>query len=267
MVEDQGIGEPAITPAPEVSTQEEETLNFDKVTRHPWKPSTELLISVAPRGAGVEQFRTLRSRLSGFRDEAPLKTLLVSSGMPEEGKTFVTANLALSLGRNGDKSVLLIDGDMRRPKLHILLGAPNSPGLSEYLAGTAEPAAIMQRDVHFKSAEAGNAGGVSSLTFIPAGKCGDNASELVANHRIEQLIKTVSPHFDWVLIDASPVLIVADAVDLARAADGVVLVVRAGVTRFEDAQRTQSAFANSRLLGVVLNAAKGVPRKEYYYDY
>jgi protein-tyrosine kinase len=255
------------SPEQEVVPLDPDVLRPEEIRRHKWQPSADTLVSLARRGAGVEQFRQLRSRLSGCRDEAPTKTILISSGLPEEGKTFVTANLALSLGRNGEKNILLIDGDLRRPRLHDLLGAPNTPGLGDYLAGSCGVTEIMQRDTSFKSAGTGIATGISNLTFLPAGECGDNASELAANHRMEQLIKCVSLHFDWILIDASPVLVVTDAVDLARAADAVLLVARAGVTKYEEAQRTQSAFSNTRVLGIVLNAARGVPQSSYYYSY
>ncbi len=255
------------TSEPQPSSREPDLVLPEEIQRYKWEPSTDTLVSLARRGAGVEQFRQLRSRLSGLRDEAPTKTILISSGLPEEGKTFVTANLALSLGRNREKSILLIDGDLRRPRLHELLGAPNRLGLVDYLSGASGITEIMQRDTSFKAGGSGGASGISNLTFVPAGKCGDNAGELAANHRMEQLIKCVSPHFDWILIDASPVLVVTDGVDLARAADAVLLVARAGITKFEDAQRTKSAFGNARVLGTVLNAARGVPNGTYYYSY
>jgi Mrp family chromosome partitioning ATPase len=111
-------------------------------------------------------------------------------------------------------------------------------------------------------------GNVSNLTFIPSGKCGDNSSELVANHRIEELIATVSLHFDWILIDSSPVLAVTDAVELAHAADAVLLIVRGARTPYDVAQRTQATFGSSRILGFVLNDVKDAPRRgsySYYY--
>jgi len=256
-----------ITSEQHASPREPDLLRPEDVQQYKWEPSPATLVSLARRGAGVEQFRQLRSRLSGFRDEAPTKTVLISSGLPEEGKTFVTANLALSLGRNGEKNILLIDGDLRRPRLHELLGAPNRIGLVDYLSGSCGITEIMQRDNSFKTAGNGAANGISNLTFISAGTCGDNAAELAANHRMEQLIRCVSAHFDWILIDASPVLVVTDAVDLARAADAVLLVARAGITKYEDAQRTKSAFGNTRVLGTVLNAARGVQHRAYYYNY
>ena len=102
---------------------------LDDIARYPWKPSADSFPTLAERGAGVEQFRSLRSRIYQARYEAPLKTILVSSGMPSEGKSFITANLAMNLARNSEKNILLIDADLRRPSLHKLLGAPNVPGL------------------------------------------------------------------------------------------------------------------------------------------
>jgi capsular exopolysaccharide synthesis family protein len=240
---------------------------FEQVTKHSWSPSAVSLPTLADRGAGVEQFRSLRSRVYQARYESPLKTLLISSGMPSEGKSFVAANLAMSLARNSMNNILLIDGDLRRPTLHSLLGAPNVPGLSEYLSGTAELNSIMQRDEIPETNPIRSVTSVSNLTLIPAGKCGDNSSELVANHRIDELIASLSPHFDWILIDSPPVLAVTDAVELARASDGVLLVVRGGTTPFDVAQRTQATFKSSRIIGFVLNDVKDRPRTGSYYYY
>jgi protein-tyrosine kinase len=240
---------------------------LENITQHQWRPSLASLPTLADRGAGVEQFRSLRSRIYQARYDAPLKTILISSGMPSEGKSFVATNLAMSLARNNVNNILLIDGDLRRPTLHTLLGAPNTPGLSEYLSGTAELKDILQRNSTPKNAEAAGVDSISSLTFIPAGKCGDNSSELVANHRIEELIGALSPHFDWILIDSPPVLAVTDAVELSRAVDAVLLIVRGESTPYDVAQRAQATFVSSRILGFVLNDAKDAPRRGYYYYY
>jgi Mrp family chromosome partitioning ATPase len=150
--------------------------------------------------------------------------------------------------------------------LHHLLGTTNTPGLSDYLQGNVGLIDIMQRCRSPKTA--GNAGAdiISNLTFIPSGKSSDNSSELVANHRIEELIATASPYFNWIVIDSPPVLAVTDAVDLARAADAILLVAREASTRYDVAQRAQAALSNSRILGFVLNAANEAPRKNSY-DY
>jgi capsular exopolysaccharide synthesis family protein len=252
--------------APKVEPRVEVVL--ENVAKKRWNPSLTSFPTLAERGAGVEQFRSLRSHVYQARYEAPLKTILIASGMPAEGKSFIAANLAMSLARNSIHNILLIDGDLRRPTLHSLLGAPNTPGLADYLAGTADLSDIMQRD---KRAESGNASGadsISNLTFIPSGKCSDSASELIANHRIEELVATAAPSFDWIVIDAPPVLAVTDSVDLARAADAVLLVARGSRTPYEVAQRAKAAFGSARILGFVLNDVKDAPhRGSYKYNY
>jgi len=199
-------------------------LVLDDIARYPWSPSTDSFPTLAERGPGVEQFRSLRSRIYQARYEAPLKTILVSSGMPSEGKSFITANLAMNLARNSVNNI--------------------------------------------KATDPSSVGSISNLTFIPSGDCGDNSSELVANHRIEELITAASPHFDWILIDSPPVLAVTDAVELAHAADAVLLIARGARTPYDVAQRTQAAFGNSRILGFVLNDVKEMPHGGYnYYNY
>jgi capsular exopolysaccharide synthesis family protein len=245
----------------------QEEILFDQVARHPWNPSLGSLPTLGERGEGIEQFRGLRTQVYQFRDQAPLKTILVSSGLPAEGKTFVAANLAISLARNKNNTVLLIDADLRKPAMHRLLGTPSLPGLAEFLSGSARAREVMQRNQHSHINLEGQSWQMPDLTFIPAGEGGDHSSELVANHRIEDLIATLSPHFDWIIIDSPPVLVVADAIDLARAADAVLLVARAAQTPYNVAQRAQSAFANSRLLGFVLNAVKDAPRSGGYCYY
>jgi capsular exopolysaccharide synthesis family protein len=265
--EDQFV-DPAVIPGVEELPEFKPEIDLEQIAQRAWKPSIAAFPTLADRGEGVEQFRSLRSRIFQARYEAPLKTILISSGMPAEGKSFIAANLAMSLARNSVNNILLIDGDLRRPTIHSLLGAPNAPGLSEYLAGTAELPEVMQRDRTVKQIGTGGAGGVTNLTFIPAGICGDNSSELVANHRMETLIAAVSPHFDWILIDSPPVLAVTDAVELSHAADAVLLIARGTRTPYDVAQRAQAAFSNSRILGFVLNDVKETPRLGYkYYDY
>lgn len=241
-------------------------LILENIAHYPWKPNIATFPTLTDRGASVEQFRRLRSRVYQAHAEAPLKTILVASGMPSEGKSFVAANLAMSMARNSVNNILLIDGDLRRPTLHELLGAPNSPGLSDYLQGTVGLIDIMQRCRSPKTKGDTGADIISNLTFIPSGKASDNSSELVANHRIEELIATVSPYFNWIVVDSPPVLAVTDAVDLARAADAILLVAREASTRYDVAQRAQAAFSNSRILGFVLNAAREAPAKNSY-DY
>lgn len=254
---------PCIVEVPEIKSG----LDLDKIVHHPWKPVDASLPTLANGGASIEQFRSLRARVDQLRIQASIKTILVSSGMPGEGKTFIAANLALSMARNTQNTILLIDGDLRRGTLHKLLGAPNLPGLADYLAGTAEVMSIMQRCVIPDNPNTREANGIAHLTFIPAGVSTDNSSEVIASARMRSLISVLAPHFDWIVIDSPPVLAVTDAVELARAADAVLLVARGAETPFDVAQRTQAAFSNTRVLGFVLNAVKKVPRHHSYSYY
>jgi len=241
-------------------------LDLSRVPLVAWQPSLVRLPALDERGPAVEQFRSLRSRMQEFRDLNSLKSILVSSGLPQEGKSFVAANLAISLARHKAARVLLIDGDMRRATLHEMLGAPIAPGLTEYLSGSASIAEVMQR-IKQETDGAKLPPGLASLTFIPAGKEHDKAADLSGNRRFEQLITAVSPNFDWIVVDSSPVNLVSDAVNLARACDAVLLVARGGVTRFEVAQRAVAELKASKVLGFVLNAVENPPIAGGYYGY
>jgi protein-tyrosine kinase len=241
-------------------------LDLTQIKSIRWTPSLIQLPALEERGSAVEQFRSLRSRMQEFRDLNTLKTIMVSSGLPQEGKSFVTANLAISFARHKAGRVLLIDGDMRRATLHKLLGAPQGPGLTEYLSGTASILDVMQR-ANTDDPDHPLPAGLASLTFIPAGTEHDKAADLSGNHRFAQLIKEVSPHFDWIVVDSSPVNLVSDGVNLARACDAVLLVARGGVTKYEVAQRAIAELKASKVLGLVLNAVKNPPASGGYYGY
>jgi protein-tyrosine kinase len=195
-----------------------------------------------------------------------LKKILISSGLPQEGKSFVTANLAISFARHKEGRVLLIDGDMRRATLHKMLGAPQGPGLTEYLSGDALISDIIQRPVT-NDAKHPVPSGLASLSFIPAGNEHDRAADLSGNQRFDELLEALSPHFDWIVVDSSPVNLVSDGVNLARACDAVLLVARGGVTKYQVTQRAIAELKASKVLGIVLNAVKDPPAAGGYYGY
>jgi protein-tyrosine kinase len=244
-----------------------ESLDLSQIPTRHWAPSLAQLPSLLDRGPAVEQFRSLRSRIFELRDISPLKTILVSSGLPQEGKSFVSTNLAMSLARHKNSKVLLIDGDMRRYTLHQTLGCESHPGLADYLAGKASLIEVMQRPEPLLSAVPGATPMLPSLTFIAGGNGGDKAADLSGSPRFGELIRLAAPHFDWIIVDSSPVLPVSDAVNLARWCDGVLLVARGGVTKFPVAQRAQSELKASNILGFVLNAVQETPEVGSYYGY
>jgi capsular exopolysaccharide synthesis family protein len=210
-----------------------------------WKPDarTMLFFQDDESRAGAEEFRTLRSRLYQIREKLPLKRLLITSALPQEGKTFVAANLAQVLVRQQGRRVLVIDADLRHPGLHRCLGAAQSPVLAEYLLGEADEFATLQR------------GPMENLFFLSAGRPVSVAAELLANGRLKLLLQRLGPLFDWIVLDSSAVVPVSDATVVAGSCDGVLLVVRANVTPSDLAQRAREEFPDKLLLGVVLNGA------------
>ena len=228
--------------------------------RPTWHSDPTKLLFANPTGSGygAEQLRMLRSRLYQLRDRMPLKTLVVTSALPAEGKTFVAANLAQTFVRQHERRILVIDADLRASQMHTILGAPGDPGLTEYLQGAASEEEILQR------------GTQENLFFIPGGKSAANPLELLHSGRFKQLLDRLAPHFDWVIIDSPPAVPVADPSLLADMCDGVLLVIRAGETPLDLAQKMTQEFRTKRMVGVVLNRFEKREGDTYgygYYDY
>lgn len=201
----------------------------------------------------AEQFRTLRARLYRLQQKSPVRTLLVTSTLPGEGKTFVSLNLALAIARQHERRVLLIDADLRASRLHVRLGAPSAPGLSDYLSGQADEFSIIQADPKVE------------LFLVPSGRSALDPSELLANRMLKGFLDQMSPIFDWVIVDAPPALPVADAGIIAEFCDGVIVVVRAGKAAHDLVRTTLKEFPRN-LLGVVLNdASEGTNYGAYSY--
>jgi protein-tyrosine kinase len=260
---------PKVSPldAPPSAAEYRSGIDWNAIEKRPWALSLEHLPALQERGPSVEQFRSLRSRLFELRGIKPLKSVLVSSGLPQEGKSFISMNLAISLARHKNSKVLLIDGDMRRYSLHELLGCESQPGLADYLAGKANIAEILQQQAPPTDESGPRSAFLQNLTFIAGGNGGDKAADLSGNPRFGELIKLAAPHFDWIIVDSSPVLPVSDAVNLARSCDGVLLVARGGVTKYPVAQRATAELKSANLLGFVLNAVLDQPQVGSYYGY
>ena len=223
-----------------------------------WKPdaTTMLFMNGDDSAKGTEEFRTLRSRLYHLREKMTLKTLLVTSALPKEGKSFTSANLAQVMVRQHGRRVLLIDADLRGPRLHQMLGTTASPGLSDYLQSKTDEFSIIQR------------GDQENLYFIPSGAEIEDPSELVANGRLKMLLQRIEVLFDWIIMDSPPAVPVSDASVLAKSCDGVLLVVRSDSTPADVARRARQEFADPMLVGVVLNGTRDetIPYARYYYE-
>lgn len=230
-------------------------LNFESLAmrcaRPDWRPDVEHMLFFAPQdhAKGMEEFRTLRSRLYQIRQKRKLQKVIVTSALPAEGKSFVAANLAQVMVRQHGRRALLIDGDLRHSQLHIALGAPAVPGLTSYLRGEVDEYAIIQR------------GPLENLFFIPGGEELPNPAELIANGRLRLLLQRVQDAFDWIIVDSPPTVLIADARVMADCCDGVLMVVRSAATPLDMALKVRQEFEGKPLLGVVLNCVE--PRAIY----
>jgi capsular exopolysaccharide synthesis family protein len=204
---------------------------------------------------GAEAFRTLSSRLFQSASTTQLRRVLITSSAPGEGKSFVAANLAQSLARQPKSRVLLIDADLRISQLNLVLGAPNKPGLTNYLRGETDEISVIQMDTEKR------------LSFIPAGDQVADPSELILSGRMKKLLDLVTSAFNWVIVDSPPALAVHDASMLADLCDGVLFVVKSGETNYESVMKATSEFRKKNLLGVVLNhVEKNDFHETYYYS-
>ena len=217
-------------------------------------PGSALFVDSQNHALGTEEFRSLRSRLYQIRDKQLLQTLLVTSAMAGEGKTFVAVNLARAIVQQRGRRVLLIDSDLRISHMHILLGASAVPGLADYLLGEADVFSILQR------------GAQEGLFFIAGGKRAPNPAELIGSGRLRTLIQRLAPAFDWIILDSPPAVPVTDASLLAEMSDGVLMVVKAGETPYDMAQKGCQHFRDKHLVGAVLNRIEaGSAYSAYYY--
>ncbi len=223
-----------------------------------WQPDqkTMLFFNGDDSKRGTEEFRTLRSRLYHTREKMTLKKILVTSALPKEGKSFTAANLAQVLVRQHGRRVLLIDADLRGPRLHMMLGTTSSPGLTDYLQGGNDEFSVMQR------------GPMENLFFIPSGHEITEPAELVSNGRLKFLLQRVEALFDWIVVDSPPAVPVSDASILAKVCDGVLMVVRSNATPIDMARRAREEFPDQALVGVVLNGTdkEDSPYSRYYYE-
>jgi capsular exopolysaccharide synthesis family protein len=201
----------------------------------------------------AEKFRFLGVRLRQLQQSRSLKKVLITSTIPEEGKSMVAANLACTLARTTQQKTLLIDGDLRRPSLAQLFSLGKIPGLTEWLQGEQGPMTSIY-----------NLEGLN-LWILPAGNIPSNPLELLQSGILSEVMKKLMTCFDWIVIDSPPVLPLADTSIWTRLADGVLLVARQGTTHRDLLKRGLGAIEPSKLLGAVLNSSTKTAASDYYY--
>ena len=223
-----------------------------------------------PGSMGSEAFRALRTNLQFLRVETKGKTFLITSAFVQEGKTVNAINLALIMAQAGNK-VLLVDADLRKPLVNKYYGLPIGPGLTDYVLGnyhwhevTNTISDIMLGD--FGIDDILKTPGMDTLHIITAGTKPPNPSEILTSHRFREFLKEARNTYDFIFIDAPPVMPVADASDIATLVDGVILVYLIGKIGRGVLRRVKGNFENldARLTGVILNKVKSNAGPEYY---
>lgn len=216
----------------------------------------ELISSLNPKSPMAEAFRTLRTSIHFSSMNNPLKTLLVTSTGPEEGKSTTLSNLAVVFAQAGSK-VLVVDCDLRKPVQHKIFNTGNKYGLTSVLVN------------EISLMEAIKATVVEGLSLLTSGPIPPNPSELIGSQRMQAVLNEISSMFDYVFFDAPPTLAVTDAILLSALVDGVVFVVKSGVTKIELAKEATESIkmANGRIIGTVLNGVRRNQEDYHYYYY
>jgi len=218
----------------------------------------ELVTQWRPQSQMAEAYRALRTSLLLTSLGAPPKVILVTSALPQEGKTTTSINTAIVLAQKGTR-VLLIDADLRRPTIHKTLGMGPKTGLSNVLTGNATLQQTMVRSTI-----------LPSLWVLPAGTPPPNPAELLASTNMRDVLAKLREQYDHIVVDTPPTLSVTDAVVMSTRADAVVLVIRCGQTTKQALRRARDILAqvNARVSGVLLNAVDlASPDYYYYYEY
>ncbi|MBL7223437.1 MAG: CpsD/CapB family tyrosine-protein kinase [Candidatus Brocadiae bacterium] len=194
-----------------------------------------------PHSHLTESFRRLKAMIRGVAGGAQLRTIVMTSAGKGEGKSTTALNLAVVMCQDFDKRICICDADLRRPRVHRLLGITPRRGLSDVLAGEALLDDVLVTD------------SIPRLTVVPGGHSSKSPAEMLSSPRMAQLIEELKSRFDFIIFDTPPILTVADAIVLGPMTDGVILVIQAGKVRKRPIQRAFELLHNSKVHGFILN--------------
>jgi len=216
-------------------------------------PEAHLVALTDPLSLGAEKFRVLATRIENLRKDGELKSLQVTSGATNEGKSLVSGNLAFTLARRSNSKVLLIEGDLHKPALASMLGLDQLQGLGQWWS---EPDGEITRFMYQLND--------LPLWLLAAGKAFDQPSDVLQSARFGKAFAQLARSFDWIVVDSTPLLPMADVNLWSRWVDGTLLVVREGVAPISALRKGLAGLDNAKLLGVVLNEASEFDRAVYY---
>ena len=218
-----------------------------------------LVVMSAPGSVDAERFNILRSLLIFNQEKPDARVIMVTSALPGEGKTYVAANLGACFAQGLDQHVMLLDCDLRRPRLHTLLGCPNHEGLHEYLTGQRQlPDLIIRTNIE-------------RLSFLAAGSMPPNPSELISSNAMKECLQELKARYRdrYIIVDTTPGTLTSESNALVSFVDGIVLVVMAQKTPREAIQSCIDKLGREKILGIVFNGYNAKPGNyaKYYQDY
>ena len=212
------------------------------------------IVEKEPKSIAAESYRTLRTNIQYSSFDKEYKVIVITSSEPGEGKSTTAGNLALCMAQ-GDKKVILVDCDLRRPSIHKKFKVSNLAGLSDVIIGKSDLSKVMHRYN-------------KNLVLLTSGKIPPNPSEMLSSKVMENLLEELKGSFDYIILDTPPVQAVTDSQILSTKADGTILVVRAERTKKESVNNAINLLkkVNANIIGTVLNGID-VSRSKYYYYY
>ena len=216
-----------------------------------------LIVKNKPRSHISEAYRTLRTNIKFSSLDKPLNTIMVTSAVPQEGKTTNTVNLALTIAESG-KKVIIIDADLRVPLIHKVFNSDSKPGITNVLVDNKKLSEVIKKADEINS----------NLYYITSGPIPPNPSELLGSEKMKSIIEELKKQADTLIFDSAPVIGFADSLVLANQVDGVVLTLSAGEVTRDAAKQAKLLLekAKAKILGVVLNKVD-IKREGYYYYY
>jgi capsular exopolysaccharide synthesis family protein len=220
-------------------------------------PQNRIVAVSDEHGLAAEKIRVLATKLRHLAARKPLKRLLVTSSMKGDGKSVVSANLAVTLAKSAKARILLIDGDLRQPTLAAKLGCNTEGNLADWWREDISVDKILHKEKNLP------------LWFLPAGQFSSQPLEVLQSQRLSTLVNDLSEMFDWIVIDSPPLVPLADSRVWASMADGVIIVVREKFTQVEFLNKSVEAIDSKKLLGLVMNDTTVSESKYYpaYYQY
>ncbi len=215
-----------------------------------------LITATKPNSIASEQFRLLKNNILFPEKGTPPRSIMITSPSPNEGKSFVAANLAVSIAKSIDEYVLLMDCDLRSPTIHQMFEMDGNRGLSDYLASGIPLAPLLTRSF------------LEKLTVLPGGQIPPNPSELLSSEQMRRLLSELKSRYSdrYIIVDAPPPTITSETNAIARIVDGIIIVVRQGMTRKKDVEDIIDIYGRDKILGVIKNFAKERPISTYRYQ-